>query len=75
MKDPCIECLVRATCSSVCDNKRNYGTLINIGLQQLRASIGHNSDIRNQYLYYTKISKEHNDRINKIRANKISKIK
>jgi hypothetical protein len=69
MKDPCLECLVRVTCSEECPDKKNYATLLSQGLQNFR---GHGFDprYRKQYENLHRKSLEHKVRRSMISSRK-----
>ena len=67
MKDPCEDCLVKVTCSVLCDEKRNYATLIQNGIQQLRSNLRYGGNVRKQYLKYLEMAQKQVDSVSKIR--------
>jgi len=41
MSNPCDDCVVKPSCTSVCPDKENYGVFLEMGARQLKSSLRH----------------------------------
>ena len=49
MKDPCLECLVQVTCWQICDDKKNYATLLSNAMNNYRGQTRFNKTYQKQF--------------------------
>lgn len=72
MKDPCDKCVVSTVCSEICDEKRNYATLLSNAVMQnrhilVRDPFSHN---HKKFKKYLTLQSEHMKTLSKIRQRK-----
>jgi len=75
MKNPCELCIIKVNCTEVCNEKRNYGTLIENGLEHhedlLFKRKVRNSYYNKKYRQLVSLSHEHNVNILTINGRKM----
>ena len=71
MKNPCDECLIKVNCTEVCNEKKNFITLVNVGLNQNISTYNYKNS-----LYFVYFELAHKNRLDcrKIDLRKLGRV-